>query len=76
MPVPSTHMTCHSGTSRPQIVGMASGVGPVILPGEVRGMRFRMPDTTTPATVNAAIDYLDDYSGQVLGSVGTEIVVA
>jgi FtsP/CotA-like multicopper oxidase with cupredoxin domain len=33
-------------------------------------------DTTTPAAVTAAIDYLDDYSGQLLGSVGTEIVVS
>jgi len=32
---------------QPQIVGMDSGVGPVILPGEVRGMRFRMPDAGT-----------------------------
>lgn len=32
-------------------------------------------DTTAPTTVAATVDYLDDYTGNVLGSVATEINV-
>jgi FtsP/CotA-like multicopper oxidase with cupredoxin domain len=33
-------------------------------------------DTTAPTTVTAVVDYLDDYTGNVLGSVETQIVVS